>query len=112
MGIDVEVDRSAAGAVVRVQGEVDLATAPELDEVLAAIDASDGPVVVDLSEVSFLDSSGLSVLVRSHQHLRSSGGEGLRLVVTRPATQRVLDATGLSEVFEVFASRAEATGGR
>lgn len=110
--MDVEVDRSAAGAMVLVRGEVDLATAPELDEVLAAIGASDGPVVVDLSEVSFLDSSGLSVLVRSHQCLRASGGDGLRLVVTRPATQRVLDATGLTEVFEIFASRAEATGSR
>ena len=96
-------------SVVHVKGEVDLATAPELHEVLAGFGPADGPLIVDLSDVAFLDSSGLSVLVRCHQHLAEGGG--LRLVVTRPTTLRVLDATGLAEVLDVYATLDDAKRG-
>lgn len=110
--MDVEVEHGATSTVVHVAGEVDLATAPDLHDVLAGFEPQGGPVIVDLREVAFLDSSGLSVLVRCHQHLSSAEGRGLRLVVTRPATLRVLDATGLGEVFDVYASLDDATRGR
>jgi len=109
--MDVVVERGTTYSVVRVEGEVDLASAPELHEILAAFDPGAGGVIVDLRDVAFLDSSGLSVLVRCHQHLDVAGGTGLRLVVTRPAIHRVLDATGLTEVFDVYTSLDDATRG-
>jgi anti-sigma B factor antagonist len=66
-------------------------------------------VIVDLSEVSFLDSTGLSVLVAGWK--RFSGGDEsaeLRLVVVRPVIQRVLEVTGLSKVFPIFPTLEEA----
>lgn len=109
--MDVEVTKSGTHAVVHVKGEVDLATAPELHEILAAFGPEDGPLIVDLSDVAFLDSSGLSVLVRCHQHLDSNGRGGLRLVVTRPTILRVLDATGLAELLDVYATLDDARRG-
>jgi len=61
--------------VVKVYGEVDLATAPALDRHLAATIGTACPdVVVDLGEVSFMDASGLGVLVRADNRARRNGG--------------------------------------
>jgi len=108
--MDVEVTKGEGHSEVRVKGEVDLATAPGLHESLEGFEPADGPLIVDLSDVAFLDSSGLSVLVRCHQHLDADGG-GLRLVVTRPTILRVLDATGLAEVLDVYATLEDARRG-
>ncbi len=86
--------------VVTAAGEVDVSTAPELRAMLQ--DASEGAIVVDLSQVTFLDSTGLGVLVAA-----SKRGD-VRLVVTRPQITKVLEVTGLSEVFSVFSTVEEA----
>jgi len=86
---------------VRVQGEVDLYTAPQLWETLdAAIAGTPHELVIDLSDVSFLDSSGLSVLLRAHKRLRPIDGT----VVIRGAADQVfmtLDVTKLTSVLAV-----------
>jgi len=105
--MDVEVTEASGSTVVRVRGELDLATAPQLDEALGGIDPG-GHVVVDLSEVGFLDSSGLAVLLQARQRLGADGAE-LRLVVSRPSILRVLEVTGLMAVFPVFDTLGDAT---
>jgi anti-sigma B factor antagonist len=107
--MDVNVERTETGAVVHVRGEVDLATSPALADALAGITTREGPVVVDLTEVGFLDSSGLSVLLQARERL--AAGSGLRLVVTKPALQRVLAVTGLDEVFTIAPTVDEALAG-
>jgi anti-anti-sigma factor len=103
--MDVAVVTGPAHTVVRVEGELDLATAPELASALEALDSGTGPVIVDLTEVGFVDSSGLSTLLQARQRLAgASGAPELRLVVTRPSILRVLDVTGLADVFAVFDS--------
>ncbi|MGA2211482.1 MAG: STAS domain-containing protein [Acidimicrobiales bacterium] len=107
--LEVEVEQSGETPVVRVVGEVDIATAPALRERLEQVLASATRVVVDLSEVTFLDSTGLSVLVGAWKQLSGEDSEGdLRLVVVRPTIQKVLEITGLDQVFSVFATLAEA----
>ena len=94
--------------VIAVSGEIDVSTAPELRDKLASLDAEAGATaVVDLSEVSFVDSTALGVLVSAVKRLRSSGGD-LKLVVTKPHITKVLEITGLTEVFEIYASPEEA----
>jgi anti-sigma B factor antagonist len=107
----VEVTRRPNHVVAHVQGEVDLATAPELRSILAEIAPDEGVVIIDLTDVAFLDSSGLSVLVEVHQHLANDGVSTLRLVVTRPTMHRLLEATGLIEVFDVHPSLDDAVRG-
>lgn len=110
--LEVYLERSDDFPVVRVVGEIDLATAPELRDRLAEIPSDAGAVVIDLSEVTFLDSTGLSVLVASWKRISEGREHGdIRLVVTRPAIQRVLDVTGLAQVFGVFATLEEAIRG-
>jgi anti-anti-sigma factor len=58
----VEVDETLTAIVARVSGEIDLGSAPQLEEHLAHTDGK--PLLVDMSHVTFLDSSGLSALLR------------------------------------------------
>ena len=96
-----QVSRTNGQAIVRVQGEVDLYTAPQLWEALdIAIAGAPHELVIDLSEVTFLDSSGLSMLVRAHKRLRPFAGT----VVIRGAAEQVsmaLQVTKLNTVLTV-----------
>ena len=87
----VMTEAAAGGLRVLVRGEVDIASVGAVVSELRAAEARDaGPIVLDLSGVSFLDSTGLSAIVLSA--LRS--GDRLRLV-TSPAVDRVIDLCGL-----------------
>ena len=88
-------------ATVRVIGELDCHTAPRLRAALVAL-VADGvrQVTLDVSETSFIDSTGLSVLVGGLKRLREHGGE---MVVKSPtrATRKLFEITGLSAVFAI-----------
>ena len=111
-GLQVHLERSGDVPVVSVVGEIDLATAPQLRDRLAELPRDSGTVIVDLSEVTFLDSTGLSVLVASWKRFANGDEKGdLRLVVNRPAIQRVFEVTSLAQVFGVFSTLEEAIQG-
>ncbi len=86
---------------VRLLGELDMSTAPRLSDELVRL-ASDGPsmVTVDLSDLAFIDSTGLSVLITGLKRLRQQGGD-LALRSPTPGTRKVLEITGLTEVFSI-----------
>lgn len=84
-------------AVVTLRGELDLAGESGLrDRLRTACDENDGRVVLDLSELTFIDSTGLSILVEYHERTRAAGGR-LVLLAPREAVVRILDITGLDE---------------
>jgi anti-anti-sigma factor len=82
--------------VIAISGELDLASGPRLEVELAALDAGVRLVVVDLRNLEFMDSTGLSIIVRAHQRLAEQGCE-LSLVRGSPQVQRLLDLTGVAE---------------
>ena len=97
--------------VVAAVGEVDVFTAPTLDEALsAAIGAGGGCIIVDLSGVDFLDSTGLSVLVKALKRIREAGGS-LDVVVSADRVAKVFRLTGLDKVIPLHSSLADALGG-
>lgn len=97
--------------VVAVRGEIDVATAPRLRDQLVRPDVAGArKVVVDLTGVSFVDSTALGVLVGAYRRLRESGGE-LRLVVTEPRILKVFEITDLVRVFPITDSVEEAVRG-
>jgi len=103
--LDVNVERVAGPGgrwcVVRVSGEVDIQTSPVLEEQLQSLlDQGVSSIRVDLGDVSFLDSTGLSVLVGGLRRCQSAGGD-LRVVSPRPNVRKVLEITGLTEAFHV-----------
>jgi anti-sigma B factor antagonist len=94
---------------VTVTGEVDLATAQVLEDALdEAIRSTTGAFVIDLCDVTFLDSSGVNVLLRSRALL---GREERDVVLICPpgGVLHVLEVIGVAELFAIFASRAAAS---
>ena len=86
-------------ATVRVRGELDIATADQAYAYLRdVVDNQDGPVTMNLSELSFCDAAGLGVLARVAGHARRSG-RSLKLTAARPALLRIMHITGLDEAF-------------
>lgn len=95
-GFDLQVRSLGDEATVAVSGELDAYTAPQLRKLLDEIlDGSMASVVVDLRSTSFIDSTGLGVLVGAARKARSQDGE---LIVDSPAhsVHRVLQITGLT----------------
>lgn len=87
---------------ISLVGELDPATAPQLDEEIERLLANGGVerLVLDLSGLTFLDSSGLRLFVTAREALNSQGGE-LALRGPSANTQRLLDITGLGEIIAV-----------
>lgn len=90
--IRVDVVHSAEPVLVRVSGEVDLRGAPMLRDALAPL--ATRHIELDLSEVTFLDSSGLNEILSHYQHCRHSGGH-LRLTHMSAPVARIMEITGI-----------------
>jgi anti-sigma B factor antagonist len=99
-------DAGAPGAPgVAVHGEVDIGNVQDLEVALdASIRESDGAFIIDLSDVGFLDSSGLHVLLRARSLL---GREDRALaVICRPGpVRRVFELSGTADLFFIYGSR-------
>jgi len=86
-------------ATVRFRGELDIATADQAYAYLRdVVDNQDGPVMMNLSELSFCDAAGLGVLARVAGHARRSG-RSLKLTAARPSLLRIMRITGMAEAF-------------
>ena len=95
-------------AVLEVGGEVDLYTAPRLREKLVdLVSAGHTTIVVDMTKVEFLDSTGLGVLVGGLKRVRSHDGT-LALVCAEERVLKLFRITGLTKVFAIHDTLAEA----
>jgi anti-sigma B factor antagonist len=104
--VDVET-ADGPGAVVIAEGELDLSAVPELRGALERAAAlGGGRVLLDLGEVSFLDSLSLAAIVAAKR--RMSEGGRLAVVVRHPYVRLIFEAGGLDGVVALFGSRAEA----
>ena len=100
--LDLRVDRLSEGPVVRLRGELDVQTSIHLRRLLCQLlAAGDRRIVLDLTDLAFVDSAGLGVLVGGLKRARQREGD-LALACPRPTVANVLDMTGLSTVFEVL----------
>jgi anti-anti-sigma factor len=92
---------------VQIEGELDLAVAGQLDEVLTVAVEECSQVLVGLERCAFIDSSGIAVILRAHNRMQEDGN---RLVVYAPTDQvlRVLSMTGLTNNSLVFDSAEKA----
>lgn len=94
--------------VIQVAGEVDATSAGLLREALTVAMSEGTPrLVADLSQVDFMDSTGLGVLVGRLKAVRQLGGS-LHCVVTAERVQRIFNATGLERVIPLHVSLEEA----
>jgi len=95
---DFALDTSDGTTVLVVTGEIDISTAPRLREHLQQLDAPE--VVIDLTAMTFIDSTGLGVLVGAVKRVRENGGN---LILRRPSrsTRKVLDISGLASMVTI-----------
>jgi anti-sigma B factor antagonist len=105
---DIQVIERDDCAVLAVTGELDVATAPQLrQEAVRLSAAGTNNLVVDLSGVEFLDSTGLGVIVGVVKRVRTPGGE-LAVAGAEDHVLKVFEITRISDVVPMFASRDEA----
>jgi len=102
-GVTVEVGRDAR--VVRVRGELDLATTPTFEDAVGAPEAD--RLVLDLEECTFIDSSAIRAILGAARAQLEAGGS-TALVAVEPATLRVLEIAGVGQALAVFSSVDEA----
>jgi anti-sigma B factor antagonist len=105
--MDLTLNEHPAGpgrTVVEVSGEIDVYTAPKLREaLLSLVDSGTYRLIVDMTAVEFLDSTGLGVLVGGLKRVRAHDG-AIDLVVTQGRILRIFKITGLSKVFSIYDS--------
>jgi anti-sigma B factor antagonist len=93
----VQLQPRSDAVLIAVSGELDIASAPELEQMLDQVSPEQTKlVIVDLRELEFMDSTGLSIIVRAHQRLSEHGCE-LTLIKGPPQVQRLLDLTGVAD---------------
>jgi len=100
-GLAVDVARQNGAHTVTLKGELDLNSSPGLRDLLhELLDDGKGHLVIELSELSFVDSTGLGVLVGALKKARQGGGD-IELSTPTPAIRKALEITGLTQVFRV-----------
>jgi anti-sigma B factor antagonist len=112
--LTVRIEDEAGASIVALVGELDLSTIPRMENPLFEQVRQRAAVLVDLSKLSFIDSSGIGVLI---QAFRRSNGTPMHIVIG-PGSQveRVFRIAGIERALPVYSDRAEAlgalTGGR
>lgn len=99
----IRLETATPVPLVVVEGEVDAYAAPDLE---AALDEAgrEGDVVVDLSRVSFMDSTALGLVMRAVRHY-AEAGRGARVVLPTGAARRIFEITALERALPVASSR-------
>ena len=107
MSLSISTETKGETTVVNVGGELDVYTAPRLKETLEQALPEVERLVLDLSEVHFLDSTALGVLVGAQQLSEDKESE-LRLVVDDPFVLKIFRIAGFEEMFSIYPKLEEA----
>ncbi len=108
LSFDVQAADVSGAPGVAIQGEVDLSRVQALEQALDdAIRASEGAFVIDLCDLEFLDSSGLSVLLRARA-LLGREERGLAVICPPGPVRRLFDVSGAAELLFLYDTREEA----
>jgi anti-sigma B factor antagonist len=104
LSIDLKTESDGDTLIFKLRGSLDLATSPTVRAALTdATEKGKKDIIVDLTQVEFLDSTGLGALIGAHRRATEHGGS-LRLIVSDGAIARLLNITGLMRVFAVYHS--------
>lgn len=104
MSLTVSMTEGGTWAIVSVRGEIDVSTASSLEDALRACLASSGRVIIDLSGVRFMDSTGLNVLIRAQTSGMEVPPPVLRLAAVPERVSKLLRLTQLDNVFAMYPS--------
>jgi anti-sigma B factor antagonist len=106
--VKIETERRGEVEVVQLAGRLDASQAPAVASVIERLSsARPAMLVANLGDVSFLDSMGLSVLVRGMKRCREHGGD-LRVCCLKPPVRMIFELTRLDKAFEIHSGEEEA----
>jgi anti-sigma B factor antagonist len=110
IGDDVQLEDAGPDLVILVVGgEVDFEVSPQLKaRLMRAIKSGGRRLVLDLSDVTFIDSTAIGVLAGTVEKLDEAGGGSLSIVSTHEKVIQIFEITGLDNLATVHASREEA----
>jgi anti-anti-sigma factor len=108
---EVSHERREASVLVSARGEIDLVTSPELRAALLDERAQAPLVVLDLRDVTFIDSSGLGVIVGQQKRSQERGARFALAVGGSLPVQRILDLSGLVKVLDIVDDPSERLAG-
>ncbi|GKU84637.1 anti-sigma factor antagonist [Niallia sp. NCCP-28] len=101
MNIIIDVKEQDLNVEVKVCGEIDAYTAPKLRERIYSYSEKQGiKMVVDLSDVNYMDSTGLGVFVGVFKNIRANNGE-LKLINLSERLKRLFEITGLADIIDI-----------
>lgn len=108
MNLSLSTDDVDGHRIVSVRGEVDVYSAPTLRKALQdSMDNQHPSLLVDLSEIAFIDSTGLGVLVAGQNKASELGGK-VNIVCDQERVLKLFRITGLDEVFGIYSTRTKA----
>lgn len=111
MDLHVEVTQHGDWSVLRVDGEIDIATAPRLrEQLIALVNEQRYHLVIDMETVEFIDSTGLGVLIGALKRVRAHDGD-LQVVLTDSRILKVFEITQLDTIFTINATLDAAVAG-
>jgi anti-sigma B factor antagonist len=107
--VPFQVDQESRDGVliIAISGELDLDTAPEFEQRLGEAAGSDAPILINLSDCEFIDSTGLSLLVQAERRLTEEQ-RGFAICCPKADVKRLLELTGIDEAVGMFDTRDEA----
>jgi len=109
--LSLETDNTQSISVMKVMGQVDSETAPELDRALTQL-LSDGRnrIILNLQGVEFLSSAGLRAMVKALKGAQGAGGD-VRLASVSEPIETILRTVGMMQMFKMFSNSEEAAAG-
>lgn len=108
MDLSLNENTADSHSIIEVRGEVDVHSAPRLrDRLVEVVDGGSRSVIVDLTELGFIDSTGLGALVAGRNHAEENGAS-LQLVCNTERLLKLFRITGLHEVFTIRESVSQA----
>ena len=98
-------------AVITLPEEIDISNADQVrDDLLSLLNRGPAVMIVDMAQTTFCDSAGVNALVRAHKRATANGAD-MRLIVTSPGVQRILNITGVDRLITVCPSVTTALAG-
>jgi len=106
--VDITEDRKAGVIILGVMGRLDTTTSKSFEErILATIDAGEKQIVIDFSQLDYISSSGLRVLILAAKRLSSVSGK-IVLCCLKDYIMQVFEIAGFSSIFSIYNSQEEA----
>jgi len=114
MKVEIMTEKVNAGVLLKLKGDVDMNTSSDVRNALAAVFKQAAPsmkaILIDLSQVRYMDSSGIATLVECMQNCMKAGSR-LRLCDLSPSVRDVFELARLASIFEIFPTVNEASTG-